>query len=75
VILAIHGLREYPVHTYRQLLDVLREMPGIVAKLGLSVDDLPDFTTVCSWKQDLKMTVWRTLLGLSATCLILDRYR
>lgn len=66
VIIAIHGLREYLDHTYRQLLDVLREMPDIVAMLGLSVDELPDFTTVCSRKQDLKMSVWRTLLGLSA---------
>lgn len=66
VILAIHGLREYLDHTYRQLLDVLREMPAIVSKLGLSVDELPDFTTVCTRKQALKMNVWRTLLGLSA---------
>lgn len=66
VIVAIHGLREYLDHSYRQLLDVLREMPAIVSKLGLSVDELPDFTTVCSRKQDLKMPVWRTLLRLSA---------
>jgi len=66
VIIAIHGLRGYLDHTYRQLLDVLREMPDIVSMLGLSVDELPDFTTVCSRKQDLKMNVWRTLLGLSA---------
>ena len=66
VIIAIHGLREYLDHTYRQLLDVLREMPDIVPMLGLPVDELPDFTTVCSRKQDLKMSVWRTLLGLSA---------
>ena len=66
VIIAIHGLREYLDHTYRQLLDVLRELPDIVSMLGLSVDEPPDFTTVCSRKQDLKMNVWRTLLGLSA---------
>lgn len=66
VIVAIHGLREYLDHSYRQLLDVLREMPSIVAKLGLSLDELPDFTTVCARKQDLKMPVWRMLLQLSA---------
>lgn len=66
VIVAIHGLREYLDHSYRQLLDVLQEMPAIVAKLGLSVDELPDFTTVCTWKQNLKMPVWRMLLRLSA---------
>ncbi|WP_265112547.1 IS5 family transposase [Halosolutus halophilus] len=66
VIVAIHGLREYLDHSYRQLLDVLREMPVIVAKLGLSVNELPDFTTVCARKQDLKMPVWRMLLQLTA---------
>ena len=66
VIVAIHGLREYLDHSYRQLLDVLREMPAIVAKLGLSVNELPNFTTVCARKQDLKMPVWRMLLQLSA---------
>lgn len=30
-------------------------MPTIVGKLGLTVEDLPDFTTVCTWKEDLKM--------------------
>ena len=66
VIVAIHGLREYLDHPYRQLLDVLQEMPDIVALLGLSVEELPDFTTVCTRKQDLKMPVWRMLLLLSA---------
>lgn len=65
VIVAIHGLREYLNHSYRQLLDILQEMPDIVSKLGLSVDELPDFTTVCSRKQDIKMAVWRKLLRLS----------
>ena len=66
VIIAIHGLREYLDHPYRRLLDVLREMPDIVEKLGISVEELPDFTTVCTRKQDLKMRVWRVLLRLSA---------
>jgi len=61
VIVAIHGLREYLDHTYRRLLDVLYEMHGIVAKLDLAVADLPDFTTVCTRKQDLKMRIWRVL--------------
>ncbi|AWB28524.1 IS5 family transposase [Halococcoides cellulosivorans] len=66
VIVAIHGLREYLDHPYRRLLDVLHEMPGIVAKLDLAVTELPDFTTVCTRKQDLKMRIWRVLLRLSA---------
>lgn len=66
VIVALHGLREYLDHPYRRLLDVLHEMPGIVAKLGLSTAELPDFTTVCAGKQNLEMAVWRVLLRLSA---------
>ena len=66
VIVGLHGLREYLGHPYRRLLDVLHEMPGIVAKFGLSVDELPDFTTVCTRKQDLEMRIWRVLLRLSA---------
>ena len=65
VIIAIHGLREYLDLPYRRLLDILREMPDIVEKFGLSVAELPDFTTVCARKQALKMRVWRVLLRLS----------
>jgi IS5 family transposase len=67
VIVAIHGLREYLNQPYRRLLDMLHEMPGIAAKLGLSVDELPDFTTVCTRKQALEMRIWRVLLRSSAT--------
>lgn len=50
VIVAIHGLHEYLDHTYLWLLDVLHEMHGIVAKLGLVVAELPYFTIVCTRK-------------------------
>lgn len=66
VIVALHGLREYLDYTYRQLMDVLREMPRIVEKLELTEADLPDFTTVCTRKQELEMRIWRVLLRLSA---------
>jgi IS5 family transposase len=66
VIISIHGLREYLDLPYRRLLDVLAEMHGIVQKLGLDVDELPDFSTVCARWQQLKMRVWRVLLRLSA---------
>jgi len=66
VIVGLHGLREYLGHPYRRLMDVLCEMPGIVAEFDLSVAELPDFTTVCTRKQDLKMRIWRVLLRLSA---------
>jgi len=66
VIVGLHGLREYLGHPYRRLMDVLHEMPGIAAKFGLSVDELPDFTTVCTRKQELEMRIWRVMLRLSA---------
>ncbi|WP_440009106.1 IS5 family transposase [Halomicrococcus sp. SG-WS-1] len=66
VIVVLHGLREYLDLPYRRLLDILHEMNGIVEKLNLEPSELPDFTTVCVRKQQLKMTVWRTLLRLSA---------
>jgi len=62
----LHGLREHLDHPYRRLLDVLHEMHCVVAKLDLAVDELPDFTTVCTRKQDLEMRTWRVLLRLSA---------
>lgn len=37
-------------------------MPAIVAKLGLAVAELPNFTTVCARKQNLEMPIWRMLL-------------
>ena len=57
VIVTIHGLREYLDLPYRRLLDVLHEMHGIVERIGLKPSELPDFTTVCARKQQLKMTV------------------
>lgn len=41
-------------------------MHGIVKKFELETSELPDVTTVCVRKQQLKMAVWRTLLRLSA---------
>jgi IS5 family transposase len=67
VIVGLHCLREYLDHTYRQLMDVLQEMPGVLDTFGLSTTNLPDFTTVCARKQTLKMKVWRVLLRLSVS--------
>jgi len=41
-------------------------MEELVENLGLEVDELPDFTTVCARYQELKMAVWRALLRHSA---------
>lgn len=67
VIVGIQCLREYLDHTYRQLMDVLQEMPSILDTFGLTAANLPDFTTVCARKQALKMKVWRVLLRLSVS--------
>lgn len=65
VIVALHEIREYLDLPYRRLLGILREMPDIVEELGLTVEELPDFSTVYAQKQALKMRVWRVLLRLS----------
>jgi len=41
-------------------------MGTVVEKLDLGPGELPDFTTVCTRYQDLKMAVWRALLRHSA---------
>jgi len=66
VIVSIHDLETYLDLPFRRLLDVLYEMPRISLILGLEPTELPDFLTVCSWMQGLKMPVWRRLLQLSA---------
>ena len=67
VIVGLHCLREHLDHTYRQLTDVLQEMPEILGNFGLTASTLPDFTTLCSRKQAIKMKVWRVLLRLSVS--------
>jgi len=65
VIISIHALREYLDQPYRQLMEILYEMPRITRILGLRPITLPDFSTVCGRKQELKMGMWRTFLGLT----------
>jgi len=66
VIVSIHDLKTYLDLPYRRLLDVLYEMPGIGRILSLKPFELPDFTTLCTRMQELKMPLWRELLRLSA---------
>ena len=66
IIVSILGLREFKTAPYRSLLDELSQMEVVAEKLGLEVDELPDFTTICARYQDLKMAVWRALLRHSA---------
>jgi len=55
VIVSIHAFREYLDQPYRRLMDILYEMPRISNILGLRPVELPDFSTVCGRKQELKM--------------------
>jgi len=65
VVISIHALREYLDQPYRRLMEVLYEMSRITAILGLRPSTLPDFSTVCGRKQELKMGIWRTFLRLT----------
>ena len=65
VIVSIHALREYLDQPYRRLMEILYEMPRITGILGLRPSTLPDFSTVCGRKQEMKMNIWRTFLGLT----------
>lgn len=66
VIVSIHALREYLNQPYRRLMEILYEMPRITRILGLRPSTLPDFSTVCGRKQELKMNIWRTFLSLTS---------
>jgi hypothetical protein len=46
-------------------MDILYEMPRITGILGLRPSTLSDFSTVCGRKQDLKIEIWQTFLGLT----------
>jgi len=65
MIIALHGIREYLDQPYRRLMEILYEMPRITGILGLRPSTLPDFSTICGRKQELKMGIWRTFLSLT----------
>ncbi|MFW5959372.1 MAG: IS5 family transposase [Natronomonas sp.] len=66
VIVALHGLKEHLGHSYRQLMDVLKEMPRIRRRLGLSLEKLPYFTTLGHAKERMYMPNWRRFLDLTS---------
>lgn len=63
-MLALHCLRVRLGKSYRETVDLLSEMPGVLAELGL--ERPPHFTTLCTWFRRLPMSHWRTLLALTA---------
>jgi hypothetical protein len=66
VIVALHVLKEHLGHAYRQLMDVLKEMPQIRRCLSLSLETLPHSTTVCHAKERMYMPNWRGFLDLTS---------
>src|SRR6056297_3044726 len=65
-VVSLHCLRIYLEKSYREALDLLSEMPQILAEIGLEKDDLPDHSTLVKAFDRIEMAVWRVLLRLSA---------
>lgn len=65
VFLAIQRLKEYLNHDYWRLIDVLQEMPRVTNSIGLSIETLPYFSTVCARKQEILVMRWRAMLDSS----------
>jgi len=65
-VVSLHCLRIYLEKSYREALDLLSEMPHILAEIGLEPDELPHHSTLVKWFERLTMAVWRVLLRLSA---------
>jgi len=61
VQLAANMLRIGAEETYRSLETLIKQTPGIRDAFEID-DDVPDYSTVRKWYQDLMMKVWRLLL-------------
>ncbi|WP_254809727.1 IS5 family transposase [Natronosalvus amylolyticus] len=65
-VVSLHCLRIYLEKSYREALDLLSEMPHILAEIGLEAGDLPHHSTLVKAFDRFEMEVWRVLLRLSA---------
>jgi len=65
-VVSLHCLRVYLEKPYRETLDLLSEMPQILAEIDLDEADLPDHSTLVKAFDRLKTALWRVLLRLSA---------
>ncbi|MFC7132365.1 MULTISPECIES: IS5 family transposase [Salinibaculum] len=65
-VVSLHCLRVYLEKSYRETLDLLSEMPQILAEIGLDEADLPDHSTLVKWFDRIKTALWRVLLRLSS---------
>jgi len=64
-VVSLHCLRIYLEKSYRDALDLLSEMPQILAEIGLEEGDLPHHSTLVKAFDRLEMKIWRVLLRLS----------
>ena len=63
-MLTLHALRIELGKSYRVTLDLLSEMPGVLAEIGLT--RLPHYTTFRDWFETIPTTTWRAFLAASA---------
>jgi hypothetical protein len=61
-VVSLHCLRIYLEKSYREALDLLSEMPQILADIGLEKADLPENPTQVKACNRIKMVVWRVVL-------------
>jgi len=65
-VVSLHCLRIYLYNSYREALDLLSEVPQILAEISLEPGDLPHHSTLVKAFDWLQMKIWRMLLRLSA---------
>jgi IS5 family transposase len=63
-MLTLQALRLELGKSYRQTIDLLSEMPGILEEIGLT--RLPHFTVLRDWFENISMEIYRAFLGESA---------
>ena len=63
-MLTLHALRIELGKSYRQTIDLLSEMPGVLAEIGLT--RLPHFTVLRDWFAAIPTSQWRAFLGATA---------
>ena len=63
-MLTLHALRIELGKSYRQTIDLLSEMPGVLEEIGLT--RLPHFTVLRDWFEKLPTPLWRAFLCASA---------
>ncbi len=65
-VVSLHYLRIYLAKPYFETLDLLSEMPHILADIGLAEGNLSHHSTLVKAFDRLEMGLWRVLLRLSA---------